>query len=286
MRKQLLTSIDRRLSLVGRNNRMIQFCSKELKQKSVNLNFCNDPMDNIGDALSPVICNYLLKREYDTISVSQTKHLFAVGSIISFGHQDATVWGSGLIDEATWDNLALDRKIGRKLDIRAVRGPETRKMLMNVGYSCPEVYGDPAVIMPDIYTPQSAEKKYEVSWIIHCGSLWDDSRRADIHRISVRTGDYQYFIDEIAASKKIVSSSLHGIILAEAYGVPAVLILDDVKAQAFKFYDWYYATDRREFAIASSVEAALKMEPTQLPDLDDMRQRLKETFPYDIFSAI
>lgn len=50
-------------------------------------------------------------------------------------------------------NLFKDKKIGRKPDIRAVRGPETRKLLINVGFDCPGIYGVPAVIMPLIYNP-------------------------------------------------------------------------------------------------------------------------------------
>lgn len=81
--------------------------------------------------------------------------MFAIGSIIDFGYQDATIWGSGLLNNFAIENLKKAKFIGRKLDIRVVRGPYTKQLLERAGYQCPEKFGDPAVLMPMIYQPQT-----------------------------------------------------------------------------------------------------------------------------------
>ena len=53
------------------------------------------------------------------------------------------------------------------------------------------------------------------------------------HYIDVKTSDYRKFITEICQSKLIISSSLHGIILAESYGIPAIFLNEGVEK---KFY--------------------------------------------------
>jgi hypothetical protein len=53
-------------------------------------------------------------------------------------------------------------------------------------------------------------------------------------------------VEAITACHAILSSSLHGLIVAEAYGVPAawMTITDKVKGGGFKFCDYYLATGR------------------------------------------
>ncbi len=269
---------------------MIEYCNNSVKKNRVNLNYCTDP--NIGDILSPIICEFLLKKEKKSLNdkVERTKHLYAIGSILTMGQQDAVVWGSGALNEESLYHLLADYNYrNRKLDIRAVRGKYTKELLKRAGYQVGDVLGDPAIIMPEIYDPRNRscgviEKKYKVSVIAHSDVVpetWKTNK--DIHIISIKTFDYKNFIDEILASEKVISSSLHGIILAETYGVPAIMILNDVWNQIFKFYDWYSATNRSEFAIASSLESALFMETTPLPELEYLRQGLIDSFPYDIF---
>ena len=85
------------------------------------------------------------------------------------------------------------------------------------------------------------------------------------------------------SSKKVISSSLHGIILAESYGVPAVFLNEGLNDELFKFYDWYYSTNRNDIVIATNIKEALSLEPMKLPDLDDMRRTIIEAFPYDLW---
>ena len=96
--------------------------------------------------------------------------------------------------------------------------------------------------------------------------------------LSVLSGKPQIF-----NSKFVISSSLHGIILAEAYGVPAIFLNERQEKYLFKYEDWYQSTGRKDFVKANSVGEALKYSTPELPDLKLMQENLLETFPIDLF---
>lgn len=247
-----------------------------IEKGGVNLHWWKQSGDvqNVGDRLSPVVVEYVCSLfNQPPRKQSRTRHLYAIGSIIDGGYQDATVWGSGLLrgkNQYWWRHF-------RKLDIRCVRGPETRRVLMNNGYICPEVYGDPAVLMPLIYKARDSANKTEYRVVPHMiyGSNYPNF-------LNPNTNDWQDFIDKIVQSKLVISSSLHGIILAEAYGVPAIL-LNDHGMNLYKYQDYYYSTGRTEFPIAKSVEEALFMQPAPIPDFSQMQKNLLDSFPSDLW---
>lgn len=237
-----------------------------------------------------VICSFLLEKKQLSVDsyVSLKKHLFTVGSNI-FGsdvkgnYQDATIWGSGIIEKPSRGIAFFQRLSRRKLDIRAVRGPLTRSILEQFGHNCPKLFGDPAILMPLIYNPQIEKKRlYSIVLQFYHERKFREEH-PDEHMVSMNTNDYKSVIDEIVASEVIYTSSLHGIILAEAYGVPAVFFRGLGKNIDFKYLDYYYSTGRREIKIAESFEEALTMKPLPLPDLTKMRQDLLDSFPYDLW---
>ena len=251
-----------------RNNFILFNISNRAKNEQVNLDYW-DESNNLGDTLSPVVVNYMLglKKIKPDARVDGKKHLYAIGSVLTAGIQDATVWGSGVLNAKLTYRLEK-----RKLDVRAVRGPVTRAILMDYGYSVPEVYGDPAIIMPEIYkaVPLKNRKKYGL--ITHKDYVLNEN---------ICTDDYQDFLNQLVSVDVVISSSLHGIILAEAYGVPAVLLKPQI--DIVKYYDYYYSTGRINFPMAHSIEQAMQIKPVELPKLDELRARLKEAFPYDLY---
>lgn len=269
------------LTFIRRNRIMMIDRSRKATQNMVNLQWWENAgkEQNVGDALSPVVVAFLKERNGirdDRSSDNKTKHLYAIGSIIDTSYQDATVWGSGILN----GNRSLWWRKLRTLDIRCVRGPETRSALMANGYECPECYGDPAVLMPLIYDPtldSSHAKAYEYRVIRH-----HSDSSSDINSLSPITADYKAFIDELTKCKRIVSSSLHGIILAEAYGIPAVLLKHDLNM--FKYEDYYHSTGRYDFPVAGTVEEALTIEPAPLPDLKPLQDNLIKSFPVDLWA--
>jgi len=242
---------------------------------------------NVGDCISPVVCEYMLSLKGLSLQsrVKRTCHLTAVGSVCGAGFFDSVVWGSGIHHQVLMDHVKKLKGM-RKLDIRAVRGPETEKYLNEIGISCPKIYGDPAIIMPEIYKHEpSCNKKYPVSLVVHISMKGSTDVPEGIHLIDIETADYRTFIDELCDSEKVISSSLHGIILSESYGIPAVFYSKGMDDQMMKYKDWYYSTGRRNFKYTNNLKEAIAMEPEPLPHLNEMRKSLKEAFPYDIFNT-
>jgi len=267
-----------------RNRFLLMNFHNRAQKNRVNLNYWNEA-DNLGDAIAPVIVEHMLSVKGFTpdMPVKRGCHLYATGSVITAGIQDCTVWGSGILNTSL-----LYRLHKRKLDVRAVRGPETRIVLIDQGYAVPPVYGDPAILMPEIYTPKPAEKKARFGLVLHKNNYTPEYLRVientpEQKLIDIRTKDYRHFIDQIASVETVISTSLHGIILPESYGVPAILL--QPTQSIFKHFDWYYSTGRYVFPIAKTLEEAKATLPAPLPDLDELRWGLRDSFPYDLYQG-
>lgn len=245
-----------------------------------------DKTPNVGDFLANVVYQWTL--DYYNLDrlkmVNKTKHLMTIGSLIGMRNFDATIWGSGVHCMETVKKIYNSHKYV-KYDIRAVRGPITRQVLCAAGYECPEVYGDPAILMPVIYPKRERSIKYECSVILHLSQKKRIENNTDLslHYIDVETCDYKKFIEEIVSSRKIISSSLHGIILSESYGTPAIFLRSGMDKELIKFFDWYLSTNRNTIKMASSIEDALDMEPMVLPNLESLRMQLLNCFPKDLW---
>lgn len=234
---------------------------------------------NLGDDISPLIVGWMMQRRGispDT-PVKRTRFLAAVGSILDLGLNDSTVWGSGLLLESFRGPV---KPMFKRLDIRAVRGPRTARMLRDRGYKCPEVYGDPAILMPLIYQPRPVSEPSGTLMVSHI----HDQTVFPPGSLSMCTSDYESFIDQISAASLVITTSLHGIILAECYGTPAMLMRSDRgDFSLHKYRDWYESTGRPSFPVASDVKEALTLEPAALPDVAEMQQALMDAFPYDLW---
>lgn len=279
------STIGKVISYLNRNNQSLANGNKA-KKNQVNIEWWSTAV-NIGDTLSPVICEYMLKKEGIDINRIQkkTKHLYAVGSVIGRMKFDATIWGSGVLHMSRIRDIIARRKLV-KYDIRALRGPFSRDVMKAAGYDVSNCcLGDPGMLMPFVYTPEHVEKKYRYSVIPH-HRLEDYKLDTGDHLISVHTDDYKKFITELLETEIVISSSLHGIILAESYGVPAIFLLEgkNVEQQLIKYLDYYYSTGRYNVKIARSVEEAKAMTPMELPDLREMQENLMKCFPYDLWN--
>ena len=240
---------------------------------------------NLGDSLGEVIIKFLLDKEGIDIDaeVSKTKFFNCVGTNIHGSYQDVTIWGSGIYPPPGRADLFLWKLSRRKLDVRAVRGPLTRKVLLDLGYNCPEVYGDPAILMPLIYDPKIEKRREKLIIPQFINEREFREKHPDECMLSMNTNDYRHVIDEIVSSEIVYTSSLHGIILAETYGVPAVFFRGLPKFKDFKYYDWYESTGRKDVKIAENYEEALTMSPQPIPQLDDLVKGLLDSFPYDLW---
>lgn len=198
------------------------------------LQWCLGP--NWGDALSPVLVELLSGKPALHLEGLHHDRYLVIGSILGGANERADVWGSGFIRED-------ETVIGCPRAVHAVRGPLTRASLLKQGIDCPEVYGDPALLLPRFYNPDGP-KRYSVGIIPHYIDKGHPCLERYSHDPQVLILDIESGIKDFVLSVKscevILSSSLHGLICADAYGVPNVWVQfsDDVIGGDFKFRDY------------------------------------------------
>ncbi|HED05565.1 MAG TPA: polysaccharide pyruvyl transferase family protein [Ignavibacteria bacterium] len=166
-------------------------------------------------------------------------HLIISGSILSHANQNSIIWGAGFMHET--DQLTV-----KPHRIYAVRGQLTWEILARQGVKAPYIFGDPALLLPKYYKARVDESIYNLGIIPHyvdlSNPLLDKFRNPGsfVKIIDVYSG-VESFIDQINDCSYIVSSSLHGLIVADAYGIPNgwIKISDKVNGNGFKFRDYF-----------------------------------------------
>jgi pyruvyltransferase len=88
-------------------------------------------------------------------------------------------------------------------------------------------------------------------------------------------------IRKICDSRFVISSSLHGIVVAEAFGIPARMLRITETEPLFKYFDYYAGTNRPDFQFAYSVEEALLMGGERPCECDLMK--LYNAFPFEFW---
>ena len=230
------------------------------------------PGCNFGDWLTPYLIKKISGHDANfALLVPDGQYIhFCVGSILSKVTNQSIVWGSGLMFD-----IIPEIKPHKVL---AVRGPLTRKLLLSSGIECPEIYGDPCLLLPRFYKPQ-IKKKYKFGVIPH----FIDNKNFWLEKIKDRDdtividicGKIEDVIDEICSCKAIASSALHGLITADAYGIPSVWIKfsNKVLGSGFKFRD-YYASIHEECNTVTEmngdidVDALCSTASKKTPDID------------------
>lgn len=191
---------------------------------------------NWGDHINPYLIEKMTGKTVIQSTFGWTEHLLAVGSVLRNANRNSIVWGSGFIS-STSKPRAKPKKIA------AVRGPLTGQRLTDLGYTNPQIYGDPALLMPRFYSPQVA-KEHKIGLVAHYAEK-DDTIVEYLISLGIHPVDIQLpvepFIDELCKCGAIVSSSMHGLIAADAFGIPNrwLRLSDKLVGGDFKFQDYY-----------------------------------------------
>ena len=198
----------------------------------------NSLYGNVGDMLTPLIIEHFTGKKPEYAKADESGKLLAVGSIAEFIQPSDVVWGSGLIEP-----MKIEKR--ENVKILAVRGKKTAEILRKAGYDVPEIYGDPAVLMPDIYDPWYDDDKIllprrDVGYVPHYVE-WDAFKRYAPEGYFINVINYpKVFIREICECKNIITSSLHAYILAQAYGIQAeyLQLTSKIIGGYFKYEDY------------------------------------------------
>jgi len=186
--------------------------------------------NNFGDELTRLIIETKYKEDLQWCHRKETPFV-STGSLLELMPQDwdGFIVGSGCMWEASTNVLPHAEAL-------LVRGALTAE---KVKTSAP--LGDPGVIVSDIVP--AAEKKHKVGLIPH----FIDKELMFTHSydvvIDIRQCSYD-FLQEVSSCEEIVTSSLHGLITADAYGIPRTWVPHDkVLGEGFKFRDYASSLD-------------------------------------------
>jgi pyruvyltransferase len=216
---------------------------------------------NFGDMLTPVILDHFGVKYTKAIKPEEA-NAYCVGSIARLANPNSLVIGSGIIKK--------HEKLDPSVNWRAVRGPRTRDKVLECGGTCPKIYGDPALLLP-LIKPLTNPPKYRIGIVPHYQDYAKIKQKygdSIYHVIDVVNPNPLVVLDEILSCGKIISSSLHGIIVAQAYDIPASwFAISKLHGDGSKFED-YFASRNIMDAEISSIEdpkymdgGAINLEP-------------------------
>tara|TARA_B100000809_G_scaffold262621_1_gene314006 strand:+ start:990 stop:1829 length:840 start_codon:yes stop_codon:yes gene_type:complete len=244
--------------------------------------------NNFGDVICPILLRALTGQEIEFSRDEGT--LVSIGSVAFHPYDNKMLfWGSGALKNKS------KQKHQHAHRILAVRGPRTRECFLREGFDCPEVYGDPGIILPLLYPREAIanEQRIEIGILPH---HVDYERVAKFkvvqdERIKVIDicGQTIEVLKAITACDLLITSSLHGLIVGEAYSIPTAFIEFGKKlyGRLFKFEDYFNSTNRelsyyrchREWSFnINKIEKFIAKKRN--PEFN--RRKLLRAFPYPI----
>ena len=211
--------------------------------------------ENFGDGLNVFLSEFLSgKNVFPSKFIKDTSYqneisYSVIGSICQWSREHSVVWGSGFIQAS-----CIEGNFVKPEKVEAVRGPLSRNIYLANGIDCPEIYGDPALLLPLIYNVETGEPQYEYGIIPHYTEMESDWVKEQIKKkevlfIDIMIGsDYKKFVNQIKSCKRIVTSSLHGLILSHAYHIPVshIKLSDQLTGGDFKFNDYLLSVNKKQ----------------------------------------
>lgn len=240
-------------------------------------------LSNFGDLLGPMVVHGIERG----ISASRSAPgregvtLFSVGSVLHEARDGDVVWGSGINGKKRPEQHRFAR-----LDVRAVRGRRTAEYLTRMGVDVPEVYGDPALLIPRLFPEVREWAKTKTRKIAVVPNFNEQKRYRSIPGFVSPLGDPMKVIRAIAQSETVVGSSLHAIVIAESLGIQALAFESGVEP-SFKYEDYFTGTGRGrgDYLIASDVQAAIDGVVHQSTSIPWDPEPLARAFPSDLWVA-
>lgn len=170
--------------------------------------------------------------------------LVSVGSVISFvKHSKADVWGAGIIHKK-------DKTCNASFF--AVRGKYTQERLEELGYTSPDIIGDPALLLPLVFNP-TVTKQYKIGVIphyIHYEEFYARYSNKNVLIINLKNS-IEEVVKAIKSCECTISTSLHGLIVSHCYDVPSLWY--EVKGSKklsgdnIKFFDYFSSVNIKEY---------------------------------------
>jgi len=241
---------------------------------------------NVGDRVAPLVLEAISGRPARRVSDLRRPHILSVGSLMAWATPASQIWGTGVIDPEGGTGRA------RKGNVHALRGPLSHRALGRAGIALAEVpFGDPGFLAPALLgIERPGAPTHRVGLVCHYLDrdhpiLRQMMQEPDVLDLDVR-GPPEPFLARMASCAVVVSTSLHGLVFAEALGLPNLWVKagDKLIGGEFKFADWFATTARpqaRPHLLAPGDSAAALAARAELRESRIDREALRAAFPFD-----
>ena len=239
---------------------------------------------NFGDAINPLIVGHVAGRVVEHTGPRKAD-MFAIGSMLQVVKrtqkeprtkgEKLCVWGTGLLNPIFGHDF-LDN-----VEVALVRGPITAALLKREM----KQFGDPGLLISDVL-PFDGTRQDRIGIVPHL-SLMDDPELLALaasdpaYLLIDPRGDASEVCLQIASCAHVFASSLHGLIVADAYGVPNTWI--EPKGQSWlKYLDYAASVGRNDMAAPKILEQAAGVKSTPISytgGINAARKALYESFP-------
>lgn len=216
-----------------------------------------DGVPNFGDFITPWLASHLTNRPVMNVRNLNSSEgaILGVGSIVQAigpNHRNIKIWGSGIISSENHISVANKLKKSKLEYVYACRGELTKSFFKNYDFNCSNILGDPGLLFGSLYLPRKT-KKYKYAIIPHYihYQFFKDLNVDNCIIVDVRQ-ELTLVIDQIASSEKCISTSMHGLIIAQSYNIPWLhLYISDgrlLMGEDFKFNDFFSILDINKVA--------------------------------------
>jgi len=247
---------------------------------------------NVGDNFGLWITLHLTSLPVIPVGTwfDKAKPLFlTVGSIMQHARNRGAVWGSGCIVEMPWktDPVPTDSIYF------GVRGPRSREQILRRYAINAPVIGDPGLLVTDIASRVRSVADIEIGFIIHGVDKNDFNQRYPGVFLVNNSGSYDVYCRDICRCKRVISSSLHGLIFSHALGIPCEIVAfgHRLSGGEFKFIDYMQSLGNYSFeqrvdlsVLTPSIGELCEMvDSAWVPDLHnlhDLQDAARRRFPF------
>lgn len=262
---------------------LITSITKRIIFRSLPVYYYSD-VNNFGDRIAPLLAQQLSGRTTCNAKLlpwTPSDIYCLTGSLLqSLTRRTCLIWGSGFICKPGNKARVLPPR-----EIYCLRGPISGDIAAKLGWESLERYGDPTLLLPDLW-PLSRSKTQTPLVIPHILFTQNSLRRLDSPIICPPWQPVEAMVKRILAANVVISSSLHGLVLAEAYRVPWLWLRiknDPRKGGELKFWDFFESHQIKSppYIFADRLDTSLQkvdllIEKSALGGLDVLNTRKKD----------
>lgn len=230
---------------------------------------------NFGDCLNEELLRYLgvpfyaaQKRDAKLVAIgSLMEELLCTRARTVKYKSGISVFGTGFM----LDREFAEEKFNRPVDIVAVRGRLTlARCERMLGRSLPNVVlGDPGLLIRKIFSHTKRSGLYDLGVVCHFKDrgFWDGASLPLEYKVKVIDVflPTHEFVEAVASCKFVLSSALHGLICADALGVPNkhIILSDKVEGAGHKFRDYYSVFDNFIYSPLCFADGGVRVEDVE-----------------------